>query len=99
MHYATHHFPMRWGFLGYLKRHHMLHHYKTPDLRFGVSSPFWDWVYGTLPKDFVIPFFIICGTIFDLHGPVCEIIHKLNLLVSFRWESICSAKFGLSCLC
>ncbi len=51
LHYATHHFPMRWGFLGYLKRHHMLHHYKTPDLRFGVSSPFWDWVYGTLPKD------------------------------------------------
>lgn len=51
MHYATHHFAMRWGFLRYLKRHHMLHHYKTPDQRFGVSSPFWDWVYGTLPKD------------------------------------------------
>jgi sterol desaturase/sphingolipid hydroxylase (fatty acid hydroxylase superfamily) len=51
MHYATHRLPMRWGFLKYLKRHHMLHHYKTPDQRFGVSSPFWDWVYGTLPKD------------------------------------------------
>jgi sterol desaturase/sphingolipid hydroxylase (fatty acid hydroxylase superfamily) len=51
MHYATHHFPMRWGVFKYLKRHHMLHHYKTPDQRFGVSSPFWDWVYGTLPKD------------------------------------------------
>jgi sterol desaturase/sphingolipid hydroxylase (fatty acid hydroxylase superfamily) len=52
MHYATHHFPMRWGrYFRFLKRHHMLHHYKTPDQRFGVSSPFWDWVYGTWPKD------------------------------------------------
>lgn len=52
MHYATHHFPMRHGSVfRYLKRHHMLHHYKTPDQRFGVSSPFWDWVYGTLPRD------------------------------------------------
>jgi sterol desaturase/sphingolipid hydroxylase (fatty acid hydroxylase superfamily) len=50
-HYATHRLPMRYGYLSYLKRHHMLHHYKTPDQRFGVSSPFWDWVYGTLPKE------------------------------------------------
>jgi len=51
-HYATHHFPMRWGaYFRFLKRHHMLHHYKTPDQRFGVSSPFWDWVYGTWPKE------------------------------------------------
>ncbi len=51
-HYATHHFAMRRGrYFRFLKRHHMLHHYKTPDLRFGVSSPFWDWVYGTLPND------------------------------------------------
>jgi sterol desaturase/sphingolipid hydroxylase (fatty acid hydroxylase superfamily) len=51
MHYATHHFSMRRGVFRYLKRHHMLHHYKTPDQRFGVSSPLWDWVYGTLPRD------------------------------------------------
>jgi sterol desaturase/sphingolipid hydroxylase (fatty acid hydroxylase superfamily) len=48
-HYATHHFPMRSGFLKYLKRYHMQHHYKTPDQRFGVSSPLWDRVFGTLP--------------------------------------------------
>ncbi len=46
-HYATHHFPMRGSFLKDLKRHHMVHHYKTPDLRFGVSSPLWDYVFGT----------------------------------------------------
>jgi len=48
-HYATHHFPMRFGFLKYLKRHHMQHHYKTPNQRFGVSSPLWDMVFRTLP--------------------------------------------------
>ena len=51
IHYATHHLPMRSGYLKYLKRHHMAHHYKTPDMRFGVSSPIWDYVFGTMPKD------------------------------------------------
>jgi sterol desaturase/sphingolipid hydroxylase (fatty acid hydroxylase superfamily) len=49
-HYATHHFPMRWGFLKALKRYHMQHHYKTPNQRFGVSSPLWDIVFGTKPE-------------------------------------------------
>ena len=48
-HYATHHFPMRKGVLKFLKRYHMQHHYRTPDQRFGVSSPLWDWVFRTLP--------------------------------------------------
>jgi sterol desaturase/sphingolipid hydroxylase (fatty acid hydroxylase superfamily) len=47
-HYATHHFPMRSGLGKYLKRYHMMHHYKDPDTRFGVSSPIWDWVFGTM---------------------------------------------------
>ena len=46
-HYATHHFAMRWGYAKYIKRHHMQHHYKDPGTRFGVSSPLWDWVFGT----------------------------------------------------
>jgi sterol desaturase/sphingolipid hydroxylase (fatty acid hydroxylase superfamily) len=49
-HYATHHLPMQ-GRLGkYLKRYHMLHHYKTPDRRYGVSSPLWDEVFRTKPE-------------------------------------------------
>jgi len=48
IHYATHHFPMRSGYWKYLKRHHMAHHYKTPDKLFGVSSPAWDYVFGTM---------------------------------------------------
>jgi dihydroceramide fatty acyl 2-hydroxylase len=46
-HYATHHWPMRSGIAKFLKRHHMAHHYKSPDSRFGVSSPIWDFVFGT----------------------------------------------------
>jgi sterol desaturase/sphingolipid hydroxylase (fatty acid hydroxylase superfamily) len=49
-HYATHHYPMRRGYLKFLKRHHMQHHYKTPNARYGVSSPIWDWVFGTSPR-------------------------------------------------
>jgi sterol desaturase/sphingolipid hydroxylase (fatty acid hydroxylase superfamily) len=48
-HYATHHFAMRSGYLKYLKRYHMQHHYKTPEKRFGVTSPVWDSVFGTKP--------------------------------------------------
>lgn len=50
-HYATHHFPMRTGYLKFLKRYHMQHHYKTPEQRFGVSSPVWDKVFRTYPAD------------------------------------------------
>ncbi len=46
-HYATHHWPMRSGYAKFLKRHHMQHHYKDPATRFGVSSPLWDYVFGT----------------------------------------------------
>jgi sterol desaturase/sphingolipid hydroxylase (fatty acid hydroxylase superfamily) len=49
-HYATHHFRMRAPGLRYLKRYHMQHHYKTPNQRFGVSSPLWDIVFGTKPE-------------------------------------------------
>jgi sterol desaturase/sphingolipid hydroxylase (fatty acid hydroxylase superfamily) len=49
IHYATHHFPMRSRSLRYLKRYHMQHHFKTPEQRFGVSSPLWDKLFGTMP--------------------------------------------------
>lgn len=49
-HYATHHFPMRSGYAKYIKRYHMAHHYKDPNTRYGVSSPLWDWVFGTAGK-------------------------------------------------
>ena len=50
LHYAEHHLSMRWGFLKFLKRYHLRHHYKNPNHGFGVSSPVWDVVFGTKPK-------------------------------------------------
>jgi sterol desaturase/sphingolipid hydroxylase (fatty acid hydroxylase superfamily) len=50
VHYATHNLPMNRGIFKFLKRYHLLHHYKTPDDRFGISSPLWDAVFGTKPK-------------------------------------------------
>lgn len=51
IHYATHHWPMRWGYLKFLKRYHMMHHFKKPNAYFGVSSPLWDMVFGTRPAN------------------------------------------------
>jgi sterol desaturase/sphingolipid hydroxylase (fatty acid hydroxylase superfamily) len=48
-HYSTHHLRVRWRWFRYLRRYHMHHHTQTPDLRFGVSSPLWDIVFGTKP--------------------------------------------------
>ena len=48
IHYATHHAPMK-GRIGlWLKHHHILHHYREPARGFGVSSPLWDYVFGTM---------------------------------------------------
>jgi len=49
-HYATHHFPMRTRVWKGLKRHHMRHHYKNPEMRFGVSSPLWDYIFDTMDE-------------------------------------------------
>lgn len=36
-------------FLRYNLKHHALHHYKYDDKCFGVSSPIWDMIFGTMP--------------------------------------------------
>lgn len=49
-HYAFHHFNLH-GKVGlYLKQQHLRHHYMDPDNNFGVSSPLWDFVFGTVAK-------------------------------------------------
>ncbi|HTR82264.1 MAG TPA: sterol desaturase family protein [Bacteroidota bacterium] len=48
MHYAIHHFPMKGRIGGYLRRHHLRHHYLDSDINYGVSSPIWDVVFKTL---------------------------------------------------
>src|SRR5213592_1226589 len=47
LHYATHHFPMKRGVWLWLKQYHLRHHYKDDDAGFGISSPLWDYIFGT----------------------------------------------------
>jgi sterol desaturase/sphingolipid hydroxylase (fatty acid hydroxylase superfamily) len=49
-HYAVHHHRARTWFGRYLKKHHFRHHYLNPRKDFGVSSPIWDLVFGTLGR-------------------------------------------------
>jgi len=51
MHYAIHHVPMRGKLGNYLRKHHFRHHYSDADINFGVSSPVWDVVFGTLNNE------------------------------------------------
>lgn len=50
-HYVLHHFSLKGKYAQALRRHHMAHHFKTHDARYGVTTWFWDLVFGTLPKD------------------------------------------------
>lgn len=47
-HYAIHHANFKSGILKKIKDHHMLHHYSDPDKGYGVSSYFWDIIFGTM---------------------------------------------------
>ena len=49
-HYAVHHFKQTTRIGKFLKKHHMKHHHGDNFGGFGVSSPLWDVVFGTLPN-------------------------------------------------
>lgn len=51
VHYSIHAFKVPNNFLKILWEHHLIHHYREPDRAFGVSSPLWDFVFGTMPKN------------------------------------------------
>ncbi len=48
IHFYTHHFIPKSSLGKFLKNSHMLHHYVSPNSRWGVSSPFWDYVFGSM---------------------------------------------------
>lgn len=50
VHYIVHAFQPPKNFLKVLWVNHAIHHYKDPDVAFGVSSPLWDIILGTMPK-------------------------------------------------
>lgn len=49
LHFRAHHRRSRLRLFRYLRKYHLLHHYKTPELRFGVTSPLFDIIFGTFP--------------------------------------------------
>jgi sterol desaturase/sphingolipid hydroxylase (fatty acid hydroxylase superfamily) len=51
MHYSMHTVTNPPKFLRPLWRHHQMHHHKHSNKAFGVSSPLWDYVFGTVPRE------------------------------------------------
>jgi sterol desaturase/sphingolipid hydroxylase (fatty acid hydroxylase superfamily) len=47
IHYYTHHGRPHGGIGKWLRRYHMKHHYQDGDAWYGVSTPIWDYVFGT----------------------------------------------------
>lgn len=50
IHYMVHAFQPPKGFFKVLWINHSIHHYKDGEMVFGVSSPLWDYIYGTMPR-------------------------------------------------
>lgn len=49
IHYYTHHFAPKNRVLKWVRAYHLAHHFKHEPTRYGVSSPIWDYVFGTAP--------------------------------------------------
>jgi sterol desaturase/sphingolipid hydroxylase (fatty acid hydroxylase superfamily) len=47
LHFQAHHRRPQLRLFRYLRRYHLLHHYQTPQQRFGVTSPLFDVLLGT----------------------------------------------------
>jgi sterol desaturase/sphingolipid hydroxylase (fatty acid hydroxylase superfamily) len=50
VHYMVHAYQPPRNFLKILWVNHAVHHYKEGDYVFGVSSPLWDYIYGTMTE-------------------------------------------------
>lgn len=55
MHYQIHHSNIKAGAFFELRKHHLRHHGVCDFMRFGVSIPLWDHVFGTMPDDDCTP--------------------------------------------
>jgi sterol desaturase/sphingolipid hydroxylase (fatty acid hydroxylase superfamily) len=57
LHRATHVHGPRNAYGAWARRHHLHHHFQAPKANHGVTSPLWDWVFGTLerPETIAVP--------------------------------------------
>lgn len=51
LHFAAHHNKPKTALGRYLRSYHLVHHFKTPKRRYGVTSPLWDYVFRTAPEE------------------------------------------------
>ncbi len=72
MHRITHTRAPRTRYGRWVRRHHLLHHHKTPRQNHGVTSPIWDHLFGTdLPHEKVrIPRHVAPAWLVDARGEV-----------------------------
>lgn len=47
VHYQSHYGRPRTALGRALRRHHLTHHFRADDSRWGISSPLWDWIFRT----------------------------------------------------
>ncbi|MGH2842160.1 MAG: sterol desaturase family protein [Solirubrobacteraceae bacterium] len=50
LHYHVHHHSPTTALGRRLRELHMRHHFQDPERVFGISAPFWDYVFGTMPR-------------------------------------------------
>jgi dihydroceramide fatty acyl 2-hydroxylase len=50
-HYYLHHAKPTTALGKWLRKYHMVHHFATPNVRYGITTPLWDHVFGTYPRD------------------------------------------------
>lgn len=54
LHRRDHTHPGRGSYMQFLRRHHFYHHFTDPNSNHGVTTPIWDWVFGTLKAPGII---------------------------------------------
>jgi len=50
-HYYLHHAAPITAAGKWLRKYHLVHHFQTPDRRYGITTPLWDLVFRTYPRD------------------------------------------------
>jgi dihydroceramide fatty acyl 2-hydroxylase len=50
-HYYLHHAAPTTAAGKWLRKYHLVHHFQTPDRRYGITTPLWDFVFQTYPRD------------------------------------------------
>lgn len=73
LHYRLHTVPPRGPLSRFLRRHHFAHHFQNPHKNHGVTSPLWDWVFGSfIPAKgpLVVPRSHAMDWLLDLQGQI-----------------------------